>query len=338
MMIVYQVFVGIDIAARSFTASWTRDRRSFSPAQTFSQDPDGFARLERQLTATGVAPAETLLVLEATSSYWVALAVHLHAAGYHVAVVNPMHLRNYARSLPRRAKTDALDAQLLAQFAAERQPDAWTPPEQVYHELRQRLVTREALVTMRQQTRNQHHAISQWPVTIASALQHLEEVIADLDERIKRLDGELEQLLADSAWATSATLLLSIPGIGVQSTAWLLVATLNFTLCASAEALAAYAGLVPLDYQSGSSVQRPARIGPGGNARLRRVIYLAAVVACRFNPPLKAYYERLRAAGKPVKVARCAVARKLLHQAWAVVTKQQPFDPDYPQPARAQAA
>jgi transposase len=96
--------------------------------------------------------------------------------------------------------------------------------------------------------------------------------------------------------------------------------------------------LPPLDYQSGSSAQRPARIGPGGNARLWRVIYLAAVVAGRFNPPLKAYYERLRAADKPVKVARCAVARKLLHQLWAVVTKQQLFAPDYPQPARAQAA
>ncbi|NJK82200.1 MAG: IS110 family transposase [Chloroflexaceae bacterium] len=93
----------------------------------------------------GGAQAETLLVLEATSSYWVALAVHLHKAGYRVAVVNLMHLHNYARSLARRAKTDALYAHLLAQFAAERQPDTWTPPPQVYHELRQRLVTRETL-------------------------------------------------------------------------------------------------------------------------------------------------------------------------------------------------
>ncbi len=100
---VYQVFVGIDIAARSFTASWSGDRRSFTPAQTFPQTPDGFARLEQQLATTGIAPAKTLVVLEATSSYWVALAVHLHAAGYRVAVVNPMHLRNYARSLPRAA-------------------------------------------------------------------------------------------------------------------------------------------------------------------------------------------------------------------------------------------
>jgi transposase len=338
MMMVYQMFVGIDIAARSFTASWSSDRCPFTPAQSFPQHPDGFARLERQLTTTGVAPAETLLVLEATSSYWVALAVHLHEAGYHVAVVNPMHLRNYARSLPRRAKTDALDAQLLARFAADRQPAPWTPPEPVYHELRQRLVTREALVTMRQQARNQHHAISQWPITIASALAQLHGVIDDLNARITTLDQEITALLRESAWAASATLLLSIPGIGPQTAAWLLVATLNFTTCTSAEALAAYAGVVPMPYESGSSVHKRARIGPDGHARLRRVVYLAAVSAIRHNPAIRTFAQRLRAAGKPGKVVVCAAARKLLHQAWAVVMKQQPFDPDYPQPARAQAA
>lgn len=337
-MIAPQLFVGIDIAATSFTASWTHDRQSFTTAQTFSQDSDGFARLEQHLDTTGIAPTNTLLVMEATGSYWVSLAVHLHAKSYHVAVINPMQVRNYARSLPRRAKTDALDAHLLVQFAAERQPDPWTPPPQLYHELRQRLVTRDALLTMRQQARNQHHAISQWPITIASALQQLQGVIQDLDARIATLDRELADWLTDSAWAQSATLLLTIPGIGVQTTAWLLVATINFTLHTSAESLAAYAGIVPMNHDSGSSVHRRARIGPGGNARLRRVVYLAAMVACRYNPPLKVFYERLRAAGKPVKVARCAVARKLLHQAWAVVTKQQSFDPAYAQRAHAKVA
>jgi transposase len=118
-------------------------------------------------------------------------------------------------------------------------------------------------------------------------------------------------------------------GIGPLTAAWILVATLNVTLGESGESLAAYAWLVPMDDQSGTSVRRPARIGPGGHARLRRVVYLAAVSACRWNPPLKASYERLVAAGKPSNVARCAVARKLLHQAWAVATKQQPFDPSY---------
>ena len=123
----------------------------------------------------------------------------------------------------------------------------------------------------------------------------------------------------------SAALLLTIPGVGLLTTAWLLVATLNFTLCPTPEAAAAYAGLVPRPFQSGSSVYKRPTIGQTGHARLRRALYLAALSATRWNPLIRPFYQRLRAAGKPHKVACCAAARKLLHLAWAVVTKQQPF-------------
>jgi len=89
----------------------------------------------------------------------------------------------------------------------------------------------------------------------------------------------------------------------------------------------AYAGLAPVPRQSGTSVRGKAQIGHGGNGRLRTAAYLATLSAVRYNPMLRVFYQRLRAAGKPVKVARCAVARKLLHLAWALVTKRQPFDP-----------
>ncbi len=153
----YRCFVGVDIAATSFTASWTTDGRTLPRAVTFSQSPTGFTAFQHQLQATGVTPAQTLIVLEATGSYWVALAVTLHDAGYAVAVLNPAQLHNYAQSLPRRGKTDALDAQVFLRFAAERKPAPWTPPPAVYHELRQRLVARDGLLSMRQQARNQRH-------------------------------------------------------------------------------------------------------------------------------------------------------------------------------------
>src|SRR6266508_6013175 len=141
----YQLFVGIDIAATTFTAVWTTDGPPRERARPFAQTPAGFAALQDQLRATGVAPAHILIVVEATGSYWVALAVCLHQAGYVVSVVNPAQAHNYAKSLPRRAKTDVLDAPVLAQFAAERKPAPWTPHPAVYHELRQRLVARDAL-------------------------------------------------------------------------------------------------------------------------------------------------------------------------------------------------
>jgi len=325
----YQLFVGIDIAATTFTAVWTTDGPPQERARSFGQTPAGFEALQAQLQATGVAPGQILVVLEATGSYWVALAVALHEAGYVVSVVNPAQAHNYAKSLPRRAKTDLLDAAVLAQFAAERRPCPWTPPPAVYHELRQRLLARDALLTMRQQARNQRHALLQWPIVVESVRQQLDSLIADLEKRLTELDSEIAQVLSEGALAESATLLLSITGIGRITTAWLLVGTLNFQACRSAESAAAYAGLVPLAHDSGSSVRGRAQIGHGGHARLRTALYLATLTAARFNPIIKAQYERLRAAGKPMKVARCAAARKLVHLAWAVVTKRQPFDPSY---------
>jgi transposase len=325
----YQLFVGVDIAAASFAATWTLAGPPIERARSFAQTPDGFAALQALLASSGVAPAHTLIVLEATGSYWITLAVTLHQASYAVSVVNPAQIHAFARSLPRRAKTDALDAALLALFALERQPACWTPPEQVYHELRQRLLVRDGLLTMPQQARNQRHALEHWPVQIAGALEQLDAVIAELDKRISTLEKELTSVLRDGAWAESAALLTSITGIGLLTTAWLLVATLNFTACRSGEAAAAYAGLVPLARQSGSSVRGRSQIGHAGHARLRTALYLASLSASRHNPVIRAQYQRLRAAGKPLKVARCAAARKLLHLAYAVVSKRVAFDPHY---------
>ena len=322
----FRCFVGIDIAAASFTAVWTTDDRPCFRPGTFSQSPTGFAAFQQHLQATSVAPAQTLIVLEATGSYWVALAVTLHEEGYAVAVINPAQLHKYAQSLPRRGKTDALDAQVSLRFAVERKPSTWTPPPAVYHELRQRLIARDGLLSMRQQARNQRHALEQWPVVVGSVLTQLDGVIADLNQRLASLEGEIAEVLADGAWASSAALLNTIPGIGLVTSAWLLVSTLNFSLCATPEQAAAYAGLVPLQRESGTSVRGRAQLGHGGNGRLRTALYLASLSATRYNPAIKVFYERLRAAGKPMKVARCAAARKLLHVAWAVVTKGQPFD------------
>jgi len=325
----YQLFVGVDIAAATFTAAWTAPDRVLSTPRTFDQSPAGFAAFQQQLQATGVPPAATLVVLEATGSYWVALAVTLHTAGFVVSVLNPAQAHYFAKSQLRRAKSDTLDTQVLTQFALERQPPAWTPPPAVYHELRQRLLMRESLVDMRQQARNQRHALRQWPVVVAGVQQQLDELIADLSRRIEALEREIASVVQAGEWAASASYLQSIPGIGVLTAAWLLVTTLNFTLCESAEAATAYAGLAPQVHESGTSVKGRRRIGHTGNGHLRTALYMATMSAAQHNPAIKPFYSRLRAAGKPIKVARCAAARKLLHLAFAVVTKQQLFDPSY---------
>jgi transposase len=321
------LFVGVDIAAATCTAAWSRAEGPVSTPRTYAQDPHGFTALHAHLATTAIPAGDTLVVMEATGSYWIALAVTLHATGYRVSVINPLQAHHFAKAQLRRAKTDALDAQDLARLAVTLRPPQWEPPPAVYHEVRQRLLVRDGLVTMRQQARNQHHALTQWPVVVTGADAQLTAVIGDLDARIAVREEEIAAVLAESAWAESLGYLTSAPGIGLLTAAWLLVATVNFTLGETPEAVVAYAGLAPVPRQSGTSIRSGAHIGHSGNERLRTALYLATLSAARFNPMIRAFYQRLRAAGKPVKVARCAAARKLVHLAWALVTKRQSFDP-----------
>ncbi len=322
----YRLSVGVDVAAETFVAAWLAPGGQPGTPFAGEQTPTGFAALLQRLRATNAPPTASLVALEATGTYWVTLAVALHEAGYRVAVVNPRQAHHFAKAQLRRAKTDALDARDLARLAAALRPAPWTPPPDVYHEVRQRLVARDGLLAMRTQARNQRHALQQWPVVVATVRQHLDERIADLDRRIAAPEAELTAVLRTGAWAESLPCLTSAPGIGLITAAWLLVDTRNFTLCAGPEALTAYAGLAPVPRESGRSVRGRPRIGHNGNSRLRTALYMATLSAAQHNPAIKAFYARLRAAGKPMKVARGAAARKLLHQAWALGSKRQRFD------------
>jgi transposase len=326
----YKLYVGVDVAAATVTAAWMAANERMSIPITVAQTTQGYTTLQERLAATGLAPMDTLVVLEATGSYWITLATTLAEAGYGVSVVNPKRAHNFAKVLLKRAKTDAIDAQTLARLGALLQPAPWTPPPAIYTELQQRLVHRDALIAMRQQLRNQLHALIQQPYVVASVRARLEVLIATLTSELTALDREIAAtLVQDTAWAEAAARLQTITGVGVITTAWLLTATLNFTLCPTPEAATAYAGLAPHAHQSGTSVHKRSIIGHTGHARLRTVLYLASLSAAQHNSAIKPFYDRLRAAGKSAKVARCAAARKLLHIAWAVATTYQPFDPEY---------
>jgi transposase len=329
----YQLFVGADIAARSITLAWTRPDGPPTRPLRIEQAPPGYATLQQALAATGVPAAQTLVVMEATSTYWVQFATVLHAAGYVISVVNPKQAHDFAKALLQRGKTDPLDAKMLALLGAKLTPAPWTPPPAIYQELQQRLTWRDSLVAWRTMVQNQHHALQHEAQVVAAVEERQRTLIADLTAQIAAVERELGEVIAgEEGWAASIVRLQSIPGVGLVTAAWLVVATANFTACRSVEAATAYAGLAPQPWESGSSVRGRVRCGPGGHARLRQALYMGAVNAIRCNPRLRTFYTRLKAAGKPAKVALCAVARKLLHLAWALVTKQQTFDPDYRQP------
>jgi transposase len=276
-----------------------------------------------------------LVVMEATSTYWIMLAVELHDAGYCVSVINPAQAHYFARALLRRAKTDQLDAVTLAQLAqalhSQLQLPAWTPPPRIYHELQQRLAQRDTLQNLRTQTLNRLHALRHRQVVIEAVAAREEALLAMLESQIASVEAELKQVLAQEKgeWAATVKLLESIKGIGPITAGWLVVSTLNFTTCPSVEALTSYAGLAPVPKQSGTSVRGRSSIGHGGNGRLRTALYMATLSAVRTNPMVGSMYHRLLAKGRTEKTARCAAARKLLHQAWGVVHNNQPYDPAY---------
>jgi transposase len=327
----YSHFVGIDIAAQTASVAWTTQPGTIESAFKVEQTPDGMQILQKHLKRAGLAPARTLVVIEATGTYWMRVARILHTAGYAVSVINPKQAHHFAQALLKQAKNDAIDAQTLAQLGALLQPEPWQPPSEVWEEVHQRLVERDNLVQMRQMLRNQLHALRQWPHTAQAVEARKQHLLDEMQQQIDAIDRELELLLhSKDQWANIAANLRSIKGIGLLSAAWLLVITNGFTTCDDAEPLVSYLGLAPHPRESGAYRGRR-HVGSGGHARARRVLYQASVVAACHNPIIKAFYDRLIARGKPVKVARCAAARKLVHLAWAVATKEQLFDPNYQQ-------
>lgn len=346
----YRLFVGVDIASRDFTASLVQETRTTREPHPYPQTLPGFERFQKRLEEGGVAPADTLIVMEATGSYWVALATTLYHAGFAVSVINPVQAHHFAKAQLKRAKNDVLDAQTIAELAQALVPPCWTPPPRIYHELHQRLAQRASLLEWRTQINNQLHALSVAPEVVPTVRDRLVQLIGQLDLHVAQLEKELLELVkieqeqpakdtipsSDTAtetiegqWKTAIALLLTIPGIGLLTACWLVVATLNFTLCETAEAATHYVGLAPMIRSSGTRVRSRGQIGHGGHARARTQLYLATLAAARFNPVIKHFYEHLRTAGKPMKVARGACARKLLHIAFAVVKSGRAFDPHY---------
>ena len=259
-------------------------------------------------------------------------------------MVNPAQVHFFAKAQLKRSKNDKLDAQTLAEFAQTMLPNLWTPPPQFYHELRQRISQRDNLVRIKTQVENQLHSLLVNPIIIESVRDQLKELVSTLSSQIEQMDHELADLLKielkkldqepqaepshQQEWKRSIALLRTIPGIGPLTASWLVLSTLNFTTCQSPQALSLYAGLAPIERSSGSSIRGHPQIGHSGNARLRTLLYMATLTAARYNPLIKAFWERLHdKKHKPLKVARCACARKLLHLAFAIVKSGKPFDP-----------
>jgi transposase len=316
-------WVGTDVSKDTLDAYFLL-AGSKSHFRSFANDPAGHADL--LAWAGDCCPPGVALgfCLESTGAYGLALAYALHRAGRHVSVVNPARVKYAGLMRGQGNKTDKADAKLIAQYAQQQRPPAWQPPPAETREL-QALVRRRD--DLRQLAAREKGRLASPGLTTASR-RSIRRTVAFLEREADRVQKQADDLIAASeALAADRALLESIPGIGAATSATLLGEMPDLAHVASAQQVAAFAGLAPREYRSGTSVRKRTRLSKAGNARLRKALYLPTLTAIRFNPLLGGFFERLIAAGKSRMAAVGACMRKLLMIAYGVLKNRAPFDP-----------
>ena len=312
-MVAQPVFVGIDVAKAALDVAVSPTAERWTLAYTERE----VAGLVPRLTALDPA----LVVLEATGGLEGPLAGALAAAGLPVVVVNPRQVRDFAKATGRLAKTDALDAAVLAHFAAVVRPTPRPLPDAATQSLAALVTRRRQLVEMLTAERNR---LGSAPRVLRAEIQAH---ITWLKRRLGRLDADLHQAIRTSpAWRVQDDLLQSVPGVG-PVLAVTLLASLPELGTLNRKAIAALVGVAPLNRDSGTRQGR--RMVWGGRAAVRAVLYMGTLVAVRHNPVLRAFYQRLRAVGKLPKVALTACMRKLLTILNAMLKQQTRWNPSH---------
>ena len=297
-----EFFVGIDVAQPHLDVAIAGE----GTVWRVSHDAAGLTELCARLVAA--APAQ--IVMEATGGLETEVAVALSAAGHAVVVANPRQVRDFARATGQLAKTDTLDAQVLARFAAVIQPPARPLPDRETRELRELVATRRHLVA----------TIAQGQKLAQRHLTWLQAARAQVDRLLQR------QRQAHPAWQQQDALLQNVPGVGPVLTR-VLLAELPELGQLNRRQIAALVGVAPLNRDSGQF--RGQRTVWGGRAQVRTALYMATLTATRYNPVIRRFYRRLCAVGKPKKVALIAAMRKLLTILNAMIKARKPWIEDH---------
>jgi transposase len=302
-------YVGIDVAKDRLDVAVLGEDRLWQVANT----QEGINELVKWM----VELDPELIVVEATGGYQRAVVEALFVAGLAVAVVNPARVRQFARACGLLAKTDKLDARVLAVFGQRVQPRRYEGKSEAEKQLSALLVRRKQVEEMLKAEQNRLRTVS------PSLRGSLERIIAILKEEKKRLDEQIRELLNEQkAWQTQTEILSSAPGVGPVTTATLL-ADLPELGKMDRKKIAALVGVAPMNYDSGR--KRGYRKTKGGRADVRSVLYMSTLVATRHNPLIHAQYQHLLKRGKEKKVALTACMRKFLTILNAMLRDQQPF-------------
>jgi transposase len=319
-------YLGVDVAKAKLDCMLLDSSSGKLKSKSIANTPAGFVQLLEWLVKNKAAKPH--VVMEPTGMYHEGAALALTDAGLIVSLVNPAQLRSFAQGLGVKTKTDKADSAVLARYGATQHPDPWQPPSASARRLKALLTRRDAIADDLQRERNRQEAndFSSVPEAVRESIA---QSIAFLEAELERLEKLIAAHIDDDPdLRNKKDLLETIPGVGprVASHMTALFAGRRFE---RAEQLAAYLGLVPVQWESGSSVRGRPHMSKAGPAYLRKVLYMPAVVARRCNPHIKSLNDRLLAKGKSKMAAIGAAMRKLAHLCFGVVHTGKPYDPKF---------
>lgn len=326
--------VGIDVAYKSFDARFgttnTQQQITLSTSKSFNNSLAGFKLFLRWIKKYVLSDNIPLVfVMEATGVYYEQLAHFLFQQGYQVAVILPNKIRNYAKSLESKSKTDPLDAAVITRFGLERQLSLWTPPSETLKVLRDLCREHHCLKTNITQIKNQLHALKSSFKPHKESFKRKTQLLIFLERQVSLINKELRALVkTEPDLAQRLKNIKTAKGLGDITILTVLTETRCFELVSNQKQLASYAGLDIVFHDSGMKKGKTS-ISKKGNTFIRKALFMPALSACRANPQMKVFYQRLVSKGKNKKLAVIAVARKLLLLIYTLWKSNSVFIPNY---------
>jgi transposase len=319
-------YLGIDVSKAKLDCALRNADNGKVKTKVIPNTAEGFKKLLEWLTKNGAPSAH--IIMEPTGVYHELAAFFFVDAGLTISLVNPVQLRKYAGGINVKTKTDKMDSQVLARFGAEQKPAPWEPPSAAARALKALLARRDAVADdlLREKNRQEKLEATETPQLVTESV---EGSLKFIEAELKRLQKCIDDLIDnDPDMRGKRELLNSIPGVGerVSNHMTCLLAGRDFK---SGEQLAAYLGLIPVSWESGTSVRVAPRMSKAGPAHLRKLLYMPAIVAVKRNPHIKALYERLLGRGKSKMSAIGAAMRKLAHLCFGVVKTGRAYDENF---------
>lgn len=305
-------FIGIDIGKSSFVAAYPSS--SGYHTRTYPNSVAGIKKFISSLSA-----AEHHCVMEATGNYGFLLLYMLHNSGINASLINPKQIRHFARMMMAVTKTDTQDACMIALYGEKMNPSVYKMPSEAIILLKQKRTVIRQLKKQLIAVKNLHGSLIVLPHRDHSTMQILNKTITFLTHQVESLESELADV-AVKEFDKQIKALTSVKGIGITLATSLIIATGGFIYFDNAKQLSRFIGICPTYQQSGTSVNIRGGINRNGDTNLRSLLYVASWSAIQHNTACRECYQRLKAKGKPSKVALIAVANKLVRQAFAIAT------------------